>query len=168
MAYFDHYKLADDFIAHLNTTVLGINDSFLISRYVGFAAVTAVTVYELAIKEIFTNFGERKHKVLGEFTRNYFDQINGKIKTRDLKDKYLILFGEKYVKKFSKKIEAVEKDVLRNSGRSVLTSYGNIITWRHQFAHEGQIPSTATFSEVVQSYGFGKKVIECLAESLQR
>ena len=53
MAYQDHFKLADDMISHLDSVVGGITDSFVTSRYVGFVAVAAVTVYELAIKEIF-------------------------------------------------------------------------------------------------------------------
>ena len=79
-----------------------------------------------------------------------------------------MLFGEKYVKRFVAKLEAAEKLSLRNARLSILTSYGNIITWRHQFAHEGQIPSTVTYAEIVQSYNAGKEVIKCLAESMQR
>lgn len=168
MAYTDHYILADSVIAHINAAVAGIADQFLVSRYVGFVSVSAVTVYELAIKEIFISFAEKKHKVLGEFTRNYFDQINGRIKTRDIKERYLILFGEKYLKRFSKKLDAAENLSLQNSRISILTSYGNIITWRHQFAHEGQIPATATLGEAVRSYESGKEVIKCLAETMQR
>lgn len=168
MAYTDHYILADGVVAHLNSIVGGIADPFLISRYVGFVSVSAVTVYELAIKEIFIGFGERKHKVLGEFTRNYFDQINGRIKTREIKERYLVLFGEKYLKRFKANLEGAEKLSLRNTNISILTSYGNIITWRHQFAHEGQVPSTVTYSEIVQSYNAGKEVIKCLADSMQR
>ena len=70
MAYTDHYILADGVITHLNGVVAGLTDQFLVSRYIGFVSVSAVTVYELAIKEIFTSFGEKKHKVLGQFTRN--------------------------------------------------------------------------------------------------
>ena len=53
MAYGDHFKLADDLIRHLTPGVAGIADPFLASRYSGFVAVAAVTVYELAVKEIY-------------------------------------------------------------------------------------------------------------------
>jgi hypothetical protein len=78
MPYADHFKLADDLISHLTPVVRGITDPFLASRYAGFVAVTAVTVYELAVKEILCTFGESKHSVLGNFTRSYFDRINGR------------------------------------------------------------------------------------------
>ncbi|MGD0610320.1 MAG: HEPN domain-containing protein [Anaerolineales bacterium] len=168
MAYTDHYQLADDVIAHLNVIVGGIQDPFLISRYIGFVAIASVTVYELAIKDIFIEFGEKKHKVLGEFTRKTFDRINGRIKTNTIRDEYISYFGDKYVKRFTKKLDETEKKELRNSGTSTLTSYGNVITWRNQFAHEGQIPSTVTFNEIITSYQVGKEVIRCLAETMQR
>jgi hypothetical protein len=168
MPYVDNFKLADDFITHLDTVIGGISDPFLSSRYIGFVAVATVTVYELAIKEIFIEFGQRKHKVLGEFTRRSFDRINGRIKTNVIKDEYVICFGEKYVKRFRKKLDEAEKINLRRLGVSVLTSYGNVITWRNQFAHEGQVPSTVTYNEIKLSYNAGKEVIRCLAETMQR
>jgi hypothetical protein len=82
--YADHFRLADDLIAHLTPAVVGIADPFIASRYSGFVAVAAVTVYELAVKEILCTFGESKHAVLGNFTRKYFDRINGRIKYRSL------------------------------------------------------------------------------------
>lgn len=168
MTYLDHFQLADDYIVHLDTVMDSIADPFIKSRYTGFLAVSAVTVYELAIKTIFVEFAEKKHKVLGNFTNAYFERINGRIRTRDLKNKYIVKFGDKYLKKFNIKLEKKERDVLRREGSSVKASYGNIITWRNKFAHEGKIPSTPTYEEVRKSYMTGKHVIECLAESMNR
>ena len=53
MAYTSHFVIADDMINHLNSIVGGTTDPFMSSRYVGFVSVSAVTVYELALKEIF-------------------------------------------------------------------------------------------------------------------
>ena len=167
MAYTDHYRLADDVISHLDTTISTLADPFLISRYVGFVSVVAVTVYELAIKDIFIEFAEKKHKVLGEVTRKNFDRINGRIKTNVIRDEYVSSFGDKYVQRFKKKLDAAERDSLRSSGISILSSYGNLVTWRNQFAHEGQLPSTATYSETTKAYKTGKEVIKCLAESMR-
>jgi hypothetical protein len=49
-----------------------MSDAFITSRYVGFVAVAGTTAYELAIKEIFLEFSERKHKVLGNFAARHF------------------------------------------------------------------------------------------------
>ena len=52
--------------------------------------------------------------------------------------------------------------------RDIRSAYGNLITWRNDFAHEGRVNSTATYAEVVQSYEDGKEVIRCLAETMHR
>jgi RiboL-PSP-HEPN len=168
MAYTDHFKIADDLVAHLDSVVGAIVDPFLVSRYTGFVAVAAVTVYELAVKEILCTFGDKKHVVLGNFTRAYFDQINGRIKYRILHERYVASFGDKYVRRFRRAVEKLEKEILLTKRKSMLTSYDNIITWRHQFAHEGQLPTNATYREAVDAYQTGKAVIDCLASSMRR
>lgn len=167
MPYSDHFKLADDYIVHLDAVMATIHDPFIKSRYTGFLSVSAVTVYELAIKDIFKEFANKKHKVLGNFTSAYFYRINGRIKIDDLKRDYLPKFGDKYLQKFLKKLEEKEKEILRSAGVSVKSSYGNIVTWRHHFAHEGKIPTTPTYDEVKRSYSTGKELIHCLSNSMK-
>jgi len=168
MPYQDHYALADGVITHLDTVMTGIADPFLQTRYVGFVSVTAVTVYELAIKEIFCEFGDKKHKVLGSFTRSYFDRINGRIKIDVIRSEYIKRFGDKYVEKFKLKLEQTERRVLISSRASVKSSYNNLIEWRNEFSHAGRIPTNVTYSEVIRAYQLGKEVIRCLAEAMTR
>ncbi len=168
MTYNDHFKLADDMINHLDTVVLNVSDPFISSRYIGFVSVSAVTVYELAVKEIFCTFASKKHKVLGAFALSYFDRINGRVKLKIIRDDYISRFGTKYVDKFRKKIDQAEQHFLKTSRISIKSSYNNVIEWRNQFAHEGQIPSTVTYPEVIKSYKAGKEVIHCLAQTMQR
>lgn len=168
MSYSNHFKLADDMITHLNSSISQINDPFILTRYVGFVSVAAVTVYELAVKEIFIDFAEKKNKVFGTFTSSHFDRINGRIKNRDIKNEYVKKFGEKYLNRYKKMLDKEENMHLRTTGTSIKSSYANIITWRNQFAHEGKITSTVTYQEVVNSYETGKKLINCLAETMKR
>lgn len=77
-------------------------------------------------------------------------------------------FGDKYVKKFKAKVEERNNDYLRTKHVDILIAYDNLITWRNQFAHGGQVSQQATFEEVVQSYELGKEVLECLARAMQR
>ena len=167
MGYCKYFKLADDVILHLNTVVTNIEDQFISSRYTGFIAVSAATVYELSIKDIFCEFGTRKHRVLGNFTEKYFRRINGRIKTDHIYN-YIRNFGEKYVNKFKKKSLVIEDVSLRSNKVSVLSSYNNIIEWRNSFAHEGQMPATVTYEEVVKAYEAGKEVLRCLSETMNR
>jgi len=168
MGYHDHFKLADDMINHLNTFVRSVPDPFIQSRYTGFVSVSAVTVYELAIKEIFCTFSSQKHRVLGTFALAYFGRINGRIKLEIVRDDYIKRFGKKYVDRFKRKIDDAEKQILTSTGKSIKSSYNNIIEWRNQFAHEGLIPSTVTYDEVIEAYTYGKEVITCLHETMRR
>ncbi len=167
MAYYSHFRLADDVITYLDTVVDAIPDPFIQSRYVGLVAIASATVYELAIKDIFCDFSEKKHKVLGSFVSKYFERINGRIKTKMLKNDYIPRFGDKYLKRFKSKLDTKEREYLRNYGVSVLSAYNNLIEWRNQFAHEGKMPTTVTYTEIKKAYENGKAVIECLAETMR-
>jgi hypothetical protein len=168
MAYSDHFRLADDLIAHLTPTVGTIQDPFLQSRYTGFVAVAAVSVYELAVKEIFCSFGEAKHKVLGAFARSFFDRLNGRIQYKHIHEDYVSRFGGKYSKKFKSEVDLCERKFLESHRKSILSCYNNIIVWRNSFAHEGRLPPHATYLDAIESYELGKQVIECLALSMRR
>lgn len=168
MAYDDHFKLADDLVAHLDTVIGVLNDPFIESRYTGFVTVSAVTVLELALKTIFLEFAQAKHIVLGTFCSRYFDRINGRIGLSAIRDDYLVKFGQKYQTRFAVRIEKIEQHSLRRFGTSVRSSYGNLITWRNTFAHEGIIPANANYSEAKRAYECGKQVMQCLAGCMNR
>jgi RiboL-PSP-HEPN len=137
-------------------------------KYTGFVTVATVTVYELAIKEILIQFAHKKHKVLGTFTERYFERLNGRIRTREILERYLPNFGDKYVTKFKGRLYKASVAYLKANKRDILSSYGNIITWRHEFAHEGRVNITATYAEASQAYQDGKVVIDCLADAMAR
>jgi hypothetical protein len=168
MAYQDHFKIADEFIAHLDTALAPVADPFIRSRYVGLLAVSAVTVFELAVKEIFCTFGAKKHKVLGNFVNKYFERLNGQIGRDRIEKKYLAYFGDKYAKRFVALVEKAELAYLKSDQVSIKASYSNLLTWRNGFAHEGIIPAHATYEEVKKAYVFGRRLIDCLAESMKR
>ena len=168
MAYANHFGHADDVIAHLNSVIPTVTDPLLVAKYAGFVAVAAVTVYELALKDIFCEFGRRKHKVLGSFTESYFNRINGRVGLKNIKEDYCARFGEVYVVRFKKRLDAAAKQYLLANHRDARSSYGNLVVWRNDFAHEGRAPVTATYAEVVQAYEDGKLVIHMLAASMVR
>ncbi len=168
MAYSDHFILADDLITHLDSVVGNIQDPFIQSRYIGFVAVSATTVYELAIREIFVEFANKKHKVFGEYAGSHFKKLNGRIKTRDLRRTHVPRFGQKYVRRYERHVQNAEAQNLRANGVSILSSYNNLIEWRNQFAHQGAIPTTPTYAETIKAYEHGKEIVHCLARVMQR
>jgi hypothetical protein len=158
---------ADQTINHL-TTIVGGADIATQRRYAGFAAVSAITVYELALKEVFTNFSMRKHAAYGHFVQRFFYRINGRVSIREIREEYLPRFGERYKARFDRMLTAEDLSALQNNQGSVKSSYGNLVVWRNEFAHEGRVPTNATFAEVARSYELGKRVIECLERALVR
>jgi len=165
MPYTDKFQPTDDLLTHLNSVVPTIKDSFILSRYTGFVSISAVTVYELAIKEIFIDFAKRKHKIFGNFTEISLGRINGRIKISDLKKEFITKFGDKYVKKFEKALTN-NQSLLNNQNLDIQVSYNNLLNCRHSFVHKNIV--TMTYSEVIIAYNFGKEVIKSLAEAMSR
>lgn len=168
MGYSSHYALADGCVSHMETIVPSVTDPLIRGQYAGFAAVVGVTVYELAIKEIFTDFARKKNRVFGDYIEAHFERLNGRIKLDSIKNEHIKRFGPRYVVRFNRLLDQEETRELLTSGKSIKSSYGNLITWRHEFAHEGRPPANATFSEVYSSYNIGKFVIDALARAMVR
>lgn len=166
MPYHDRFQHADDLILHMDTFVPSLPDPFLKSRYIGFLSIAGVTVYELAIKDIFYAFSDKKHNVLGTAARARFERLNGQIKLKPLRGNHISFFGEKYKNRFDKNLEEREKKYMKINRVSLITSYTNLILWRHQFTHSASI--ITTYQEVKDAYSHGKEVIHCLNETMVR
>jgi hypothetical protein len=68
--------------------------------------------------------------------------------------------------RFVSLLDAKEEEFLKDKG-SIIHSYGNLITWRHEFVHQGTVAANATFDEAVKSYGLGKEVIFVLQQTFE-
>lgn len=163
-----HFSDADLYVQFLAENPEVTTDAFIASRHVGFVAVSAVTVYEIAIKSIFIEFGTKKHVVLGNFTKARFDRINGRIAYRSIWDEHVRPFGDKYVSRFKKQMAKEEQRGVQERGKSVISSYNNIVLWRNTFAHEGQVPANVTLNEAIEAYHEGKHVLRCLSNCMVR
>ena len=166
MPYTDRFIATDNLIVHLNTFVGTITDAALQANYAGFLSVSGITVYELAIKDIFTEFADKKNKVFGTVISTHFDKLNGRIRLPDLRGTHIKLFGEKYIKRFDKGLKIKENHFIRSSRISVTNDYGNLITCRHEFVHKGT--PTLTVNEVINCYLHGKEILHCLADAMKR
>ena len=75
-------------------------------------------------------------------------------------------FGTKYLNKFDNSINRKEAAYLITHRKSMKASYGNLITCRHEFVHQGN--PTLTVTEVIDNYYLGKEVIHSLFDSMKR
>lgn len=166
MSYTDRFIATDNLISHLNTIVGTIADPAIQANYAGFLSVSSVTVYELAIKDIFNEFASKKNKVFGNFIERYFEKLNGRIKIDDLKGIHIKRFGDKYLRKFNTKLQLKENNVFATSRISITNAYTNLIMCRHKYVHNGS--PTLTINEVIAYYNSGKEVIHCLDDAMKR
>jgi hypothetical protein len=166
MAYSDRFIAADTLVPHLSSIMGSIVDPLIQSSYAGFFSVSAITVFELAIKEIFLSFADKKHKVFGAFIEKHFSKINGRIQISDLRGSHIKPFGEKYLNRFDRHLALQEENVFKNTRISITTVYSNLILCRHKFVHTGS--PTLTLQETISNYTIGKEVIHCLNHAMQR
>lgn len=168
MPFKDRFTLADDYLTHVDAVISSLRDDFIRSRYLGFLAISAVTAYELAIKDIIYRFSDQKHRALGELARRRFDRLNGQIMLKDLREKRIASFGQKYCDRFDRELKGAEAASQAARTGSVKSSYGNLITWRHTFVHKGEWTPTATYADLRTAYDNGKELIRCIDRAMQR
>jgi hypothetical protein len=168
MPYTDYFRQTDKLIEHLDGIFIPSINPFIMHNYIGFIAVSSVTVLELAMKKIFIDFSRTKHKILLNFCDKYFEHINGRIKLRNIQEEYLPKFGDKYKTRFEKRLQKLENYEFITNKKSIKASYGNIIEWRHAFVHQGKILENASYDEVKSGYNYGKVIMQCLDDCMHR
>lgn len=153
MAYTDKFQPTDELINEINTLKPHIS-SIALPKFTGAISVSAVTSYELAIKDILIDYASSKHHLFGGFIQNYLSRLNGKINIPDLKNE-IKKFDNILATNLETEITAVEKDE-----PSVRSCYQNLIQGRHSYVHANQI--TLSYDECIQDYELGKKIIDAL------
>ncbi|WP_459040892.1 HEPN domain-containing protein [Stenotrophomonas sp. PSU-St19] len=156
--------MVDDVVAHLDGAVASA-DSFTKSRYAGFYAVSVATVIELSVKQIVVEFANSKSPVFGGYINRKFDRLNARVSYKDLKG-MLEEFGGSYSSSFDQLVKGADESSMRARNGSIVASYGNLITCRHKFAHEGEVPNNSTYEEVKKGFAAGKVILECLHGTL--
>ncbi len=155
----------DSVIKHLAELMRQQSDGFISSRYTGFVAVSAITVYEVEVKKLFFEFASRINPILGNYVSSTMGQLSARVQREDL-EKYLSNFDEGYTERFKSLLNQKEEECLRSQRDSVKNAYANLFRWRHEFVHGGKLPQHATFSEVVKAYDLGKEVVFALRDVL--
>lgn len=166
MPYTNRFIATDNVIANLTPNLSTISNPAILASYAGFLSVSSITVYELAIKDIFSDFATKKHVVFGHFVEKYLSRINGRIQLNDLKSNQIKPFGTRYLQRFEQSINSKETHYLMTVGKSLQSSYGNLIICRHEFVHQGN--PTLTIKEVIDNYYLGKEIIHSLFDSMKR
>lgn len=163
MAYTDKFKPADDLFATFTGTIGIYTDDFK-SKITGFLAVSAVTCYELAIKEILIDFAASRHSEFGNFMTNHLKRINGNIQIDNLKE-LIKNFESHYSSDYENQLKSCEASLPTNQKYAMRTNYKTLILCRHSFIHANNV--TLSFQECKDYYFLGKNVIKALSDTLK-
>lgn len=167
MAYQNRFNTVDLLITQLTplSSQPGV-DPLVLSSMAGLMAVEAVTAYELAIKDIFEDFSNRKHKVFGCFVKTTYSRLNGRIQYKEIKDNLVKSYGDKYLQRFVSKIASKSQYILATEHVDLIQTYNSLILSRHSFVHSGNL--TMTLTESIRYYNIGKQLIMVLDETMKR
>jgi len=157
MTYSDKFKAADELIECMRS-ILSKEDPETQSKFAGALSVSAVTVYELAIKDILIEYATIRHEDFGYFITKYLKRLNGRIKLSDLKSE-IDNYGSSIKAKFETEINKVEE-----SDSGIQSCYNNLILCRHSYVHRGQV--TLSMPECIEDFEKGKKIIRALYNAM--
>jgi hypothetical protein len=162
----DEFAATDSFLKHLDQVVSGIDDAFIIARYTGFHSLMAASAFETTAKKILLGFAASQGEILRTYCARDLHRINGRIRIKDFKETYLANFGAHFSDAFELRLAAADRVYVRSKGYGIRAAYGSLLTCRHEFAHEGQIPSNSSYPEIQKGYAAGKVLLGCLQNAL--
>ena len=122
----------------------------------GLLVVAMAATYESCVKEILYDFANRHHVIFGGFALRNYEKLNSRIQVKDLKQ-YCKLFDPTIEARFKSDLAGRKSAILGRIGKNLETSYEQILSWRHDFAHAG-IRHT-TIEEAAFTHRVGKRVL---------
>lgn len=128
----------------------------------GLLVVAMAVSYETCVKTVLTDYAASRHVDFGIFTENNFSKLNSKVSVDDLA-KYAKLFGGSAHANFMPTLKRKKDALFRRTGINIETSYGQILSWRHAYAHAGQRSTTIT--EAIKTHRYGKRVLYIFASA---
>jgi hypothetical protein len=126
------------------------------SDLAGLLVVAIAATYETCVKEILFEYANRHHISFGNFAMRNYAKLNSRVQVRDL-EKYCKLYDPSLCLKFKTSLSKKKNEILERVGKNIETSYEQILTWRHDFAH-ARIRNT-TIEEAASTHKFGKRIL---------
>lgn len=122
----------------------------------GLLVVAMAASYEAAVKETLVSYASRHHSQFGTFAQNHFRKLNSRIGMSDLSS-YARTFDNSVHRKFGELITSRKQQLISRIGKDFTKAYGQILSWRHDFAHAG-IRNT-TVEEALVTHRLAKRVL---------
>ena len=131
----------------------------------GLLVVSIASTYETCVKEVLYEYASEQHVAFGDYTKRNYEKLNSKISVSDLK-RYCELFDPSIKDRFQRKLSQRKKSILERLGKNIETSYAQILSWRHEFAHAGS--RNTTIEEARKFHQLGKRVLYVFDEAFYK
>jgi hypothetical protein len=128
----------------------------------GLLVVSMAASYESCVKETLVTFATNQHIVFGNFTSNNYKKLNSRISIGDL-HQYATTFDDGVGNRFKSLLDKRKRRIDARIGKNIESSYKQILSWRHDFAHAG-IRNT-TIEEAVITHRLAKRVLYTFDEA---
>ncbi len=118
--------------------------------------------YESCVKEVLIAHASFRHGDFEYFVTQHYAKLNSKIGKDDLL-RYAKLFSAKVHKDFKTLLKKRSDAIASRTGMDIAEKYGQILSWRHDYAHAGL--QNTTVSEAAKFHVFAKRVLYCFDEA---
>lgn len=122
----------------------------------GLLVMTTVASYESCVKETLISYAGRHHIAFANFATNNFKKLNSKISIGDL-HRYTSDFDDQVSVQFKAILKKRKDGIDGRIGKNIETAYGQMLSWRHAFAHAGT--RNTTIEEAVATHRLAKRVL---------
>src|SRR3546814_2886955 len=83
-----------------------------------------------------SDLAERTHPTFSSYFASRHEQVNGRVKISQINEDCLKRFGGAFHKRFNSLLTRVDRYYIKQKGFSIVSSYGSLITCRHEFRSE--------------------------------
>lgn len=159
-----HFNRIEQLVAEMRRFVPGdvVETAEFRADLAGLLVVSMAASYENCVKETLVTFASSHHSAFGNFTSNNYKRLNSRISIGDLY-RYAGTFDDDVRDKFINLLDNRKKKIDFRIGKNIETSYKQILSWRHDFAHAG-IRNT-TIEEAMTTHRLAKRVLYVFDEA---
>lgn len=163
-----HFGKIDNLVSEINALVPdGINFKTVSFRadLAGLLVVAIAATYETCVKEVLSNYANSRHAEFGSFASRNYKKLNSRVKVKDLEG-YCELFDPDIKNRFKARLVKRKGGLLSRTKLNIETSYEQILTWRHDFAHAWN--KNTTIEEAARTHRVGKRMLYILDDAFNK
>lgn len=159
-----HFKRIEQLVAEMQqfvpSDVVGVAQ--FRADLAGLLVVSMAASYESCVKETLVTYASAHHASFGNFTSKNYQKLNSRITINDLYN-YARTFDDGVHQRFKALLDQRKRKIDARIGKNIESSYNQILSWRHDFAHAG-IRNT-TIEEATSTHRLAKRVLYTFNEA---